>query len=192
MSFCSFYFAATDFSVLVWKNKNSCCSVMYCSTPWLAVLSCFFFSALCNVVLSYNVFHWSAVCHAVLCSAVLYTVVLCWATVYTAVLSSMYDCSVQCWPWGAPGAEPGADGSASHAASGTRWLVAASGSAAASEWGAAPAAAASPTALGPNLTPASWDLYAGPTEIKDPQPMARLTWCPLWPAEGKAERIKEK
>lgn len=62
---------------------------MYCSTPCLAVLSCFFFSALCNVVLSYNVFYCSAVCHATLCSAVLYTVVLCWATVYTAVLSSM-------------------------------------------------------------------------------------------------------
>lgn len=61
---------------------------MYCSTPCLAVLSCLFFSALCNVVLSYNVFYWSAVCHAVLCSAVLYTVVLCCATVYAAVPSS--------------------------------------------------------------------------------------------------------
>lgn len=77
---------------------------MYCSTPCLAVLSCRFFSALCNVVLSFNVFHWSAQCHAVLCFAVLYTVVLCCATGYTAALSSIQLLSatltLRCsWSW---------------------------------------------------------------------------------------------
>lgn len=103
-------------------------------------------------------------------------VVLCCASGYTAVLSSI---QMQWWPWGAPGAEPGADGSTSRAASGTRWLVAASGSAAASEWGAAPAAAASPTILGLSLAQASSGLYAGPTETQVPQLMARLALCPL-------------
>ena len=67
---------------------------MYCSTPCLAVLSCVFFSALCNVVPSYNVFYSSALCHAVLCSAVLYTAVLCCAIVYAAETSSKQ--TVQC------------------------------------------------------------------------------------------------
>lgn len=145
------------------------CSVMHCSTlcPALLELSLLLCTLWC-VVPGLNVFHWSALCPAVLCSTVLYTVL------GPAALCPPCKHSMQRWPWGALGAEPGADGSTSRAASGTRWLVAASGSAAASEWGAAPAAAASPTFPGQSLTPASSDRYAGPTETGTPQPTARL------------------
>lgn len=126
-------------------------SVMYCSTLCLAVLSCLISSALCNAVMGYNVFFWSVLRRAVLCCA-----------------------PFARRPWGVPGAEPGADGSAFRAASGTRWLVAASGSAAASEWGEAPAAAASPRDQGLSPAPASSDRCEGPAEKEAPRPMARL------------------
>lgn len=156
-------------SILLWwtiqylsvKTKLTlCCNVLLHTLPCWVVSS--FLHSVMSIMFSTDL-HYTIV--------VRYCFVHCGAVLFHC---PPYNCAVQCWPWGAPGAEPGADGSTSHAASGTRWLVAASGSAAASEWGAAPAAAASPTVLGPSLAPPSSDLCAGPTEIRAPQPMARL------------------
>lgn len=108
------------------------------------------------------------------------------------ILYSLWKCPVQYWPWGVPGAEPGADGSTFHAASGTHWWVAVSGSAAASEWGAAPAAAASPTALGPSLAPASSGQCAGLAVIRAPRSAARPASRPLRPTKWIADSGKEK
>lgn len=106
---------------------------------------------------------------------------------------SLWTCPAAWYrPWGVPGAEPGADGSTFRAASGTRWWVAVSGSAAASGWGAAPAAVASPTALGPSLAPASSGQCAGLAVIRVPRSAARLASRPLRPTKWIAENGKEK
>lgn len=97
---------------------------------------------------------------------------------------SLWTCPAAWYrPWGVPGAEPGADGSTFRAASETRWWVAVSGSAAASGWGAAPAAVASPTALGPSLAPASSGRCAGLVVIRAPRSAARLASRPLRPTK---------
>lgn len=109
------------------------------------------------------------------------------------ILYSLWKCPAALYrPWGVPGAEPGADGSTFRAASGTHWWVAVSGSAAASEWGAAPAAAASPTALGPSLAPASSGQCAGLAVIRAPRWAARPSSRPLRPTKWIANSGKEK
>lgn len=109
------------------------------------------------------------------------------------ILYSLWKCpAARYWPWCVPGAEPGADGSAFRAVSGTHWWVAVSGSAAASGWGAAPAAAASPTAPGPSLAPASLGQCAGLAVIRDPRSAARPASRPLRPTKRIADSRKEK
>lgn len=90
-----------------------------------------------------------------------------WPVAHCICFAAALSCAV--WPWGAPGAAPGADGSASRAASEIRWSGAASESAAASGWEVAPAAAAAPTDTGLNLALASSALCEGPTETGAPQ-----------------------
>lgn len=168
-------------SILLWwtilcssvKTKLTLfCNVLLHTLPCCAELSLLFCT---SVMLSWAIMFSTDLHYAMLCCALLFCTLCCCAVpLCTLLCCPPYNCSVQCRPWGAPGAEPGADGSTSHAASGTRWLVAASGSAVASEWGAAPAAAASPKVPDLSLAPASSDQCASPTEIRVPQPMARL------------------